>query len=187
MKFANIFLAGSTAWACATESGEPLYAVENFITSDAVEFELLMDSVMGGVSQATLDSENGILKFDGRLSLENNGGFASFNGWIGRRLTNYRGIRVSARTDTPGRDFQMYLQPATGDKSPAFWYNKVSLTNQFQSFEIDFNEFDFNFMNWTPSWMPSLSGASTRSVGMIIADKNTEPFSAEVQVIEGLI
>ena len=67
MKFANIFLAGSTAWACATESGEPLYAVENFITSDAVEFELLMDSVMGGVSQATLDSENGILKFDGRL------------------------------------------------------------------------------------------------------------------------
>ena len=152
MKFANILLAGaSTAWACATEGGEPLYAVENFITSDAVEFELLMDSVMGGISQATLESDNGILKFDGQLrsvlfseisvhklfimnysSLENNGGFASFNGWVGRRLTNYRGIRVSARTDTPGRDFQMYLQPGTGDKSPAFWYNKLPLTNQFQ-------------------------------------------------------
>ena len=66
------------------------------------------------------------------FSLENNGGFASFNGWVGRRLTNYRGIRVSARTDTPGRDFQMYLQPATGDKTAAFWYNKVALTNQFQ-------------------------------------------------------
>ena len=148
MKFTNIFLVGaSTAWACSTEGGEPLYAVENFITSDAVEFELLMDSVMGGISQATLESDNGILKFDGQLrsvsffknqlvmnrsSLENNGGFASFNGWVGRRLTNYRGIRVSARTDTPGRDFQMYLQPATGDKSPAFWYNKLPLTNQFQ-------------------------------------------------------
>ena len=57
----------------------------------------------------------------------------------------------------------------------------------FRTFEIDFNEFDFNFMNWTPSWVPSLSGASTRSVGMIIADKNTEPFSAEVQIIEGLL
>ena len=68
MKFANILLAGaSTAWACATEGGEPLYAVENFITSDAVEFELLMDSVMGGISQATLESDNGILKFDGQL------------------------------------------------------------------------------------------------------------------------
>ena len=42
-------------------------------------------------------------------------------------------------------------------------------------------------MNWTPSWVPSLSGRSTRSVGMIIADKNTDPFSAEVQVIEGLL
>ena len=69
MKFTNIFLAGasSTAWACATEGGEPFYAVENFITSDAVEFDLLMDSVMGGISQATLESENGVLKFDGQL------------------------------------------------------------------------------------------------------------------------
>ena len=35
---------------------------------------------MGGVSVADIKSENGILNFSGELSLENRGGFASFQG-----------------------------------------------------------------------------------------------------------
>ena len=35
---------------------------------------------MGGVSVAEIKSENGILNFSGELSLENRGGFASFQG-----------------------------------------------------------------------------------------------------------
>lgn len=63
---------------------------ENFITS-GVKFYLEMDSVMGGVSTAKLEHDDEQLHFTGQLSLENNGGFASFWGKIDNKLSNFDG------------------------------------------------------------------------------------------------
>merc|ERR1712136_704274 len=65
MKLSNLFLATS-AMACGTVSRpKPAYDLENFVTSEDVQFELLMDNVMGGISQATItkDEDEKILKF----------------------------------------------------------------------------------------------------------------------------
>ena len=56
----------------------------------------------------------------------------------------------------------------------------------FRSYEIGFNDFDFQFMGWSAGWMPKLSGGTTRTVGMLVMDKNTDPFHVEVELIEGL-
>ncbi len=63
---------------------------ENFITSGG-KFYLEMDSVMGGVSTAKLEHDDEQLHFTGQLSLENNGGFASFWGKIDNKLSNFDG------------------------------------------------------------------------------------------------
>ena len=162
MKLSNLFLATS-AMACGTVSRpKPAYDLENFVTSEDVQFELLMDNgknikisltlanfeskfstifelflnrlilVMGGISQATItkDEDEKILKFDGQLSLENNGGFAIFQGFIGRKLTGYRGVRVSAKTDDPERIFYVVLSRGMG--GGMMWQEEIPLTDQFR-------------------------------------------------------
>ena len=62
-----------------------------------------MDDVMGGVSVAEIEKTETVT-FKGQLSLENNGGFASFNGQIGNACACHNAIRWTARTNTPGRD-----------------------------------------------------------------------------------
>ena len=186
MKLSNLLLATS-AMACPSSSTpKPAYDLENFVTSEDVQFELLMDNVMGGISQATItkDEDEKILKFDGQLSLENNGGFAIFQGFIGRKLTGYRGVRVSAKITDPERIFYVVLSRGMG--GGMMWQEEIPLTDQFRSYEIGFNDFDFQFMGWSAGWMPKLSGATTRTVGMLVMDKNTDPFHVEVELIEGL-
>src|SRR5512141_1740627 len=59
-------------------AGPPLL---DFSSSDVVEtFRVINDVVMGGVSTSRLRSTGGAMVFEGEVSLENNGGFASFRG-----------------------------------------------------------------------------------------------------------
>ena len=87
---------------------------------------------MGGISQATItkDEDSKILKFDGQLSLENNGGFASFQGLIGRKLTGYRGVRFSAKIDDPERIFYVVMSRSMG--GGMMWQEEIPLTQQFR-------------------------------------------------------
>ena len=78
------------ASALAMPNGSIMAEKENFITSGVV-FKLEMDNVMGGVSTAKLEHDDEQLHFTGQLSLENNGGFASFWGQIDNKLTNFDG------------------------------------------------------------------------------------------------
>ena len=83
-------LSAIVATAMAMPNGQQMQEKENFITS-GVKFYLEMDSVMGGVSQAKLEHDDEQLHFTGQLSLENNGGFASFWGKIDDKLTGFDG------------------------------------------------------------------------------------------------
>jgi NADH dehydrogenase [ubiquinone] 1 alpha subcomplex assembly factor 1 len=47
---------------------------------DFSQYRIVTDAVMGGVSAARLDYSLGVLVFEGDVSLENDGGFASFVG-----------------------------------------------------------------------------------------------------------
>ena len=87
---------------------------------------------MGGISEATItkDEDAKILKFDGQLSMENNGGFASFQGFIGRKLTGYCGVRISAKIDNPERIFYVVLSRSMG--GGMMWQEEIPLTDQFR-------------------------------------------------------
>ncbi|MBK8745518.1 MAG: CIA30 family protein [Propionivibrio sp.] len=59
-------------------AGQPLL---DFSSSDVVQtFRVINDDVMGGVSTSRLRSTDGAMVFEGEVSLENGGGFASFRG-----------------------------------------------------------------------------------------------------------
>jgi hypothetical protein len=59
-------------------AGPPLL---DFSRSEVAQtFRVINDEVMGGVSTSRLSSTDGAMVFEGEVSLENNGGFASFRG-----------------------------------------------------------------------------------------------------------
>merc|ERR1712176_430462 len=110
MKLTTALLA-TTANACFNQQPSPA-APENFVQSGRVDWTLLMDSVMGGISTADIgmDASDDYLKWTGQLSLENNGGFAQFYGTYSRDM----GTGV------------MFQHP-------------MKLSGEFKSYEMDFN------------------------------------------------
>ena len=156
---------------------------ENFVTSGNVEWELLMDNVMGGISEANVEMTNGNLKWTGQLSLENNGGFAQFYGYIGRKLAGFDGVRMSLKTTDPERDF--YATYARDMRTGIMFQHPMKLTGEFKSYEMGFNDYQFQFMGWTANWVPRPNGMNIRNVGMLIMDKNTDSFEVHIENIEG--
>jgi hypothetical protein len=70
------------------------------------------DGVMGGVSSGEIiETEDG-LRFQGFLSLENSGGFASVRRLLDVSLEGVKGIRLRVRGD--GRTYQMRIRQDEG-------------------------------------------------------------------------
>jgi len=74
-----------------------------------VEWASITDTVMGGVSIAELEfSPEGLLTFSGRVSLENNGGFASVRTQSAQiDLSAYKGLLLKVRGD--GKRYSLNL------------------------------------------------------------------------------
>merc|ERR1712086_1169440 len=117
----------------AMPNGSIMAEKENFITSGVV-FKLEMDNVMGGVSTAKLEHDDEQLHFTGQLSLENNGGFASFWGQIDNKLTNFDGVHFSAKINDPSREIRATVHRE--GNSALEWEYVLPLEKEFKSFEI---------------------------------------------------
>ena len=142
------------------------------------------------------------LHFTGQLSLENNGGFASFWGKIDDKLTGFdgkffknffnfffskylkyfSGVRSSARVSAPSREFRATV---ARDHQTQEWEKVIDLEKEFKSFEIPFDTFTWRFMASTSTHIPCPPGSALRRVGMLLLDGNTDPFSVDIQTIEG--
>jgi len=66
------------------------------------------DGVMGGLSAGCMVSMKKHLRFEGRLSLENKGGFASVRRLIEQDLTSAKSVRLHLLGD--GREYQFRLR-----------------------------------------------------------------------------
>ena len=81
MKVTCLFLASASAVPTAYES-------ENFI--ETIQWELYMDSVMGGSSIGAIEQFPDYVHFTGTLNLID-GGYAGFRGYVDQKLTGYEG------------------------------------------------------------------------------------------------
>jgi len=155
---------------------------DNFVTSD-VQFELILDNVMGGISTAQLETDDSeVLNFDGQLSLENNGGFAMFRGYIGEQCKGYDQLHFMARTDSPEREFKVLV--STGGNGSGFFEIPIELEEEYKSVIIDIKDMTYQLMGWGMPWLKGPSGDRIRSVGMIVFDKNTDPFQVDIKEIQ---
>lgn len=140
------------------------------------------DNVMGGVSDGGYrPSGQGTGVFSGRLSLRNNGGFASVRTRVGAgALAGFEGVEMRLRGD--GRRYRL-LAGAAGARGT--WQGEFETSGEWQTVRIPFAAMPLSVRGWRPASYPAASGGRIDNLGFIIADKDERPFRLEVDWIRG--
>jgi NADH dehydrogenase [ubiquinone] 1 alpha subcomplex assembly factor 1 len=142
------------------------------------------DDVMGGRSSSVARIADGKLRFEGRLSLENNGGFASIR--TIRQTYNLVGTSSFVlRVMGDGREYQLRIA-----SSARFRGSAVSYGATFQTVAGQWIEVVIPVENLKPSYRgdalsgPELDLADVRELGLLIGDKREGEFSLSVDWIK---
>lgn len=150
------------------------------------DWQPINDGVMGGVSVSTMRFESvGYAVFEGEVSLENNGGFASVRApsldlgcadTMAYSLTAWgdgHTYKLNLRTDS-GFDcvnYQAVFRPA-----PGLWTQTV----------LPVAAFEPNFRGRLVPGAPPLQPQAVRQVGLMISDKQAGPFRLMIKTIEAV-
>jgi monofunctional biosynthetic peptidoglycan transglycosylase len=154
---------------------------------EIAKWQIVNDGVMGGRSSSRAEISKtgdveGFMRFTGRLSLENNGGFASVRSRAAGPLGLKEGDTISMRVKGDGRRYTFNLY--TPDRRTAFSYQL---------------EFDTKADEWTEIKLPvdkfvahsfgrplpnmKLNPSQVQSIGILLGDKKSGPFEILVDWI----
>jgi len=159
-----------------TFAGPPLL---DFSRLDVVRaFWVVNDGVMGGVSTSRLSPAAGAMLFDGTVSLENNGGFASFRGpasfpaGSGVLLLTVRG---------DGRRYKLTLK-LDDDTGTAQYQAAFVAPSEWQTLRFKPDDFAASFRGRAVE-APTVRFVDVQYVGLLISDKQSGAFRIEVKDI----
>lgn len=142
---------------------------------------LVNDSVMGGVSRSTLSKEADYLRFNGNVSLANNGGFASVRFLLGEPLES--NDRVQLRVKGDGQMYQLRFRMSGN-------WQAVAYSTRFQTIAGTWQTFDFLVEDFEPVWRsrkinnaPPLDLNAAQQLEVFISDKQQGDFELMLDTI----
>ena len=143
-----------------------------------LNWKVVNDTVMGGRSSSRWTSNSSAFIFEGNLSLENNGGFASIRCELKNTdLSNEDGIYLKVKGD--GRKYQFRIQSKVSR-----WAN---YSNEFKTKKDLVQTFYLPFKDFKPSWrgrrlnnLPTLKGEDVVGIGFLLGDKIQGKFKLEI-------
>lgn len=166
------------------ETTSPMIILRNFNEpSREAPWYAQNDDVMGGVSEGQADIKEGQLHFAGKLSMENNGGFAQIYSRVEQSdFSEYSGICLRVKGD--GREYQFRL--ATNAR---FRGSRIAYRASFTTTAGEWTEISIPFSSFVPSWRgnilsgPPLDLTSVQQIAFLLADGNPGEFSLVVDYI----
>lgn len=157
-------------------AGPPLLDLSR---SEVVQtFRVINDVVMGGVSSSRLSSTDGAMVFEGEVSLENNGGFASFRGPV-RFPAESAALLLTVRGD--GKHYKLTLK--LDDSTSTAQYQAVFVApRKWETLRFKPADFAASFRGRAVV-APSLRLVDVQYVGLLISDKQSGAFKIELKDI----
>jgi len=173
--------ATKTASVRNADSGTLLYDFRS--SSDARKWRTVLDGVMGGRSTGRITMENDALVFQGKTSLENNGGFSSMRASVPEgALADANAIRIRVKGD--GRTWILGTRGSGNMGGDAYWYRFDTTDGEWTELTVPISEMERHFFgNKVPGL---LSPDQVRGIDFYIYDKNAGPFRLEVDTIEAV-
>jgi monofunctional biosynthetic peptidoglycan transglycosylase len=148
------------------------------------EWLIINDGVMGGMSTSDIAyNPEGYLVFTGNVSLQNNGGFASFRSQSKTfDLADYDGIKIRIRGD--GKKYSLRLRTSSSFDGIAYAADFQSLKGDWQEIRIPFSDFTARFRGRIIMNAEALDQANIRQLGFLISDKQQGPFVMDIDWIK---
>lgn len=142
------------------------------------------DRIMGGVSTSTLRSDpGGYAVFEGVVSLERNGGFASVRSSPGDRgQPGAQACRIELRGDI--QQFKLSLLTDDGLDSIHYQLGFRSAGRDWQTLQLPLAAFRASFRGRDVPGAPPLDAARIRQVGLLIAAGQAGPFALDIRRID---
>lgn len=145
----------------------------------APRFRVINDGVMGGVSTSRLALAGDALRFEGEVSLENNGGFASFRGPV-HIPANATALLLTVRGD--GKRYKLTLKTDDTDAAPQY---QAPFTAPDRWTTVRFAPADFAAsFRGRPVPAPALAFGAVRAIGALISDRQAGAFRLELRPLK---
>ena len=134
----------------------------------------LNDTVMGGISNSQLSFvEQGVVKFHGEVSLENNGGFSQIKyAKTHFDLSHFKGLKLSVKGDN--KNYQLRLQT---DAPHISYAQSFFARDKWHEVKLEFRSFKATYRGQDVENAPVLNKADIRSFSLLIADKQAGRFA----------
>ncbi len=141
------------------------------------------DRVMGGISRSTLRHDPaGHAVFQGTVSLEQNGGFASVRSSPGERgLSGATACLIELRGDN--KQFKLSLLTDDGFDSLNYQASFAPKGTDWQTLHLPLADFRASFRGSEVTNAPPLAPARIRQVGLMIAARQAGPFTIDIRRI----
>lgn len=177
--------AGPCAALRVTRCMDHLPELADWSRPEAPRLQPVDDRVMGGRSASRFrvtDQGSGI--FEGVVSLENNGGFASVRAGIENvDLGGAAGVRIRARGD--GSRYRLSLRNDRRLSGINYFHDFQPPTDEWGEITLAFEGFRPSFRGRTPPNAPPLDPRRIRQIGFMIADRQEGPFRLEIAWVRG--
>jgi len=146
-------------------------------------WRIVNDVVMGGISKSSFTiNEDGTAVFEGKLSPDNNGGFASVRTELENLdFAEFDGVIIKAKGD--GNIYNIRSRTNL-DYDGISYQAKFKSSDQWQEFKIPFSEFIPTFRGRTFDNQPKLESKDIKQIGILIADKQFGAFSVQLDWIK---
>ena len=163
----------------------PLRPLLDFAGPDtAQKWQAVNDNVMGGVSDGRFRiTADNTMEFSGRLSLENNGGFAS----VRTKPTNFNvhaGDTLVVRLKGDGREYVLNIY--TKSRRMAFSYRAPLPTtkDEWTEVSVPLEEFIPTAFGNRVQGMGPVAADQINSLGFMLSDKKAGPFKLEMEWVK---
>ncbi|THH41423.1 CIA30 family protein [Neolewinella litorea] len=150
-------------------------------SSDASEWEVQDDTVMGGRSKGNFEvSRQGVGRFHGHVSLENDGGFSSINHTLDQPIEPEGTDRFVLRVKGDGKVYQFRVM---ADEDQEFThYGEFKTTGEWQTVEMSFDEMTA-IHHGEPVDVPNYEGDRVAVIDFLIANGEEQDFELLIQSV----
>jgi monofunctional biosynthetic peptidoglycan transglycosylase len=145
-----------------------------------IEWQIINDGVMGGLSRSAWRLDGSGLHFQGTLSTANGGGFASIRGALPTPLTGFSAIGLTVSGD--GRQYQLRLRE-TGAADGVAWRACFDAPGIRQSVELAAGAFEPVIRGRRVVVDGGLTQRSFHHIGFMLTSRQDGPFALTVHDI----
>jgi len=157
--------------------------LEDFSPDNHLEWQIINDGVMGGLSEGRFKiNTDQTADFWGKVSLENNGGFASVRALLKSPASgNFQKIVLRIKGD--GKTYSFRIRTDTNFDGVAYACNFVTKKDEWTEHKFSPADFTPTFRGRTPSNVPPLKELKLQQIGFLISEKQTGKFKVTIDSV----